>query len=102
VEFKLDTANVPEGTVLLFGVRYPGNNQGRTYTYAMLKVNDRWYVTGGGRTPTDAGWGAIQRWLDSDGRQVAWVRAVTETRELWPSQTGLGLIDSPPRDGDTP
>jgi len=90
VKFKLNSRAVPEGTVLLFGISYqPGPDDIRAtevkvYTYAVLKAGGLWYVTGGGRTPQAAGWGAVERWLERDGRQVEWVRHVTETRQLWP------------------
>jgi hypothetical protein len=89
VKFKLDSRKVLDGTILLFGIRYaaePGAWTGpdKTYTYAMLKAGGMWYVTGGGRTPQAAGWGAVERWLERDGRVVEWVRHVTETCQLWP------------------
>jgi hypothetical protein len=88
VKFKLKSAAVPDGTILLFGIRHerePGADTGspKIYTYAMLKAGGLWYVTGG-NTPTAAGWGAIERWLDRDGRVVEWVQAVTQTAQLWP------------------
>lgn len=87
MEFKLDDSNVSDGTILLFGVRYVNEDRSETskvFTYAGLKAGGRWYLTGSGRVPQDAGWGAVQRWLDDPGRQVVWVRAVTQTAELWP------------------
>jgi hypothetical protein len=98
VTFKLDSRAVPEGTILLFGIRYvraelttaglPADNE--VYTYAMLKAGGLWYVTGGGRTPQAAGWGAIERWLERDGRVVEWVRHVTQTAQLWPTAEETG------------
>lgn len=91
VKFTLNNAEVPNGTVLLFGIEYPGLVGGRgdwavpkVWTYAMLKAGDLWYVTGGGKTPQAAGWGAVERWLERDGRQVVSVKVVTETRRVWP------------------
>jgi hypothetical protein len=90
--FKIDSREVLEGTVLLFGIRYapePGGvwtGPDTTYTYVMIKAGGLWYVTGGGRTPQAAGWGAIERWLAKDGRVVEWVRHVTETVQLWPAE----------------
>lgn len=96
VKFKLESRTVPDGTVLLFGIRYVGPDQegiarmpeeeAKVYTYAMIKAGGFWYVTGGGRTPQAAGWGAVERWLERDGREVVWVKAVTETVTLWPAQ----------------
>ena len=95
VKFKLDSRKVPNGTVLVFGIRYErtddepgGDTRGRSnptiYTYAMLKAGGLWYVTGSGKVPTAAGWGAIERWLERDGRVVEWVNAVAQTVTLWP------------------
>lgn len=90
VKFTLDSRQVPDGTILLFGIRYephpgsplPANT--KIYTYAMIMAGGFWYVTGGGKTPQAAGWGAIERWLERDGRVVEWVRHVTATAQLWP------------------
>ena len=94
--FTLDNAKVPNGTVLLFGISYPGMGQtdldtsrGRqtpkVFTYAMLKAGGLWYVTGTGRVPQAAGWGAVMNWLARDNRVVEWVKGTTEFKDLWPS-----------------
>lgn len=98
VKFKLNSQEVPDGTILLFGIRYqrePGAWTGpdTTYTYAMLKAAGLWYVTGGGKTPQAAGWGAIERWLDKDGRVVEYVDHVTETVRLWPGPSAETATD---------
>jgi hypothetical protein len=93
--FKLDNSKVPNGTVLLFGISYPGMGQtdldttrGRqtpkVFTYAMLKAGGLWYVTGTGRVPQAAGWGAVMNWLERDNRVVEWVRAATTWADLYP------------------
>lgn len=94
VKFTMDSKILPEGTILLFGLRYVGaysngdvrtpGEESKVYTYAMLKAGGFWYATGGGRTPQIAGWGAVERWLEKDGRVVEWVRVVTETAQIWP------------------
>ena len=82
MKFKI-AAGAPEGTVLLFGIRYWDNP--KVFTYAMLKADGLWYVTGGSsQVPTAAGWGAVERWLEKDGRVVEWVRIVIETEQVWP------------------
>ena len=96
VKFTLDSRQVPDGTILLFGIRYAGTDlegyawtreqESKVYTYVMIKAGGFWYVTGGGKTPQVAGWGAVERWLERDGRVVEWVRHVTETVTLWPVQ----------------
>jgi hypothetical protein len=84
MRFKM-SADAPDGTILLFGVRYTGMQPSKTFTYVLLKAGGFWYATGGtGRVPTCAGWIAVQRWLDADGREVMWVKAVTETVDVWP------------------
>lgn len=93
VKFKLDSRKVPNGTVLVFGIRYErepeGDTRGRTnptvYTYAMLKAGGLWYVTGTGKVPVAAGWGAIERWLERDGRVVEWVDVMGEPTRIWPA-----------------
>lgn len=95
VKFKLNNAKVPNGTILLFGIEYdrdeeptPDATRGRTepkvFTYAFLKAGGLWYVTGSGQVPTAAGWGAVERWLERDGRRVVSVELVTEKRRVWP------------------
>jgi hypothetical protein len=89
VKFKLDSRKVPDGTVLVFGISYdrePGASARpeKVFTYAMLKAGGLWYVTGGGNVPSAAGWGAVERWLERDGRVVKWVNAVAQTVTLWP------------------
>lgn len=80
--FELDDSKVPDGTVMLIGVRYAGSVSGKVYDFAALKAGGRWYFTGTG--PSDAGWGAVQRWLQANGRSVVYVKAVTGLTELWP------------------
>ena len=88
VKFKLDSRAVPDGTILVLGIRYEAQEHPRphatVYEYVVIKARGHWYMTGGGRTPQVAGWGAIERWLAKDGRVVEWVRHVTETAQLWP------------------
>ena len=94
--FTLDNAKVPNGTVLLFGITFPGMGQtdldttrGRrtpkVFTYAMLKAGGLWYVTGTGKVPQAAGWGAVMNWLARDNREVVWVKAASGFVDLWPS-----------------
>lgn len=83
--FRLDNAKIPNGTVLKMGISYPGMGQtdldttrGRhtpkVFTYVFLKAGNLWYGTG--KAPQAAGWGAVNRWLDRDGRVVEWVEVV--------------------------
>lgn len=74
----------PDGTILVFGIKYVGSVSGRVYSFPALYVGRRWFFTGGG--PTDAGWGAVQRWLENDSREVVWVKAVPPDaqQQIWP------------------
>lgn len=96
--FNLNDSAVAEGTILVFGIRYPSSNSGGTYTYAGMKAGGRWYFTGKGRTPQDAGWGAVKRWLASDGRQVAWVKVATSLEMLW-ERDAVARANHPSRTG---
>jgi len=91
----INPRKVPNNTVVLFGIRYSGrtselggDTRGRdnpkVYTYAMLKSGALWYVTGSGKVPTAAGWGAVEKWLNRDGRVVQWVRVAVEWADVVP------------------
>lgn len=89
MRFTLDDTQVPDGTILVFGIRYanldgPGASRSKVFEYVALKASGRWYLTGTGRVPQDAGWGAVARWLDDPTREVVSVRIVTETAQLYP------------------
>lgn len=93
--FKLDNRKIPNGTVLVFGIRYDREDDERPanptiYTYAMLKAGDAWYVTGSGKTPSAAGWGAVERWLARDGRVVVSVDVMGPPVRVWPKGAGPG------------
>jgi hypothetical protein len=103
MKFTLGGAKVPNGTVLVFGIRYvPGGEDGphsasRVFTYAMLKAGGLWYVTGTGEVPTAAGWPAVERWLERDNREVVYVRA-THTdgmAEIWPAPPAEPAVEDP-------
>lgn len=90
MRFTLDDRQVADGTILLFGIRYVDPDNGRpitskVWTYAGLKAGGRWYLTGTGRVPQDAGWGAVARWLADPTRKVVFVDTVTETARLYPA-----------------
>lgn len=94
VKFTMRNAKaVPDGTVLMFGVRYEGMTPAKTFTYAMLKAGGLWYVTGSGRVPIAATWLAVERWLDKDGRVVEWVKVVTETAQIHPTIEAPEVVD---------
>jgi len=89
MEFKLDNTKIQDGTVLLFGIRYPRmRDSDKVFTYVLLRAGGLCYVTGSGRVPIAAGWGAVDNWLNRDGRVVEWVKIVTDTKQLWPEVKG--------------
>lgn len=103
--FKLDSRKIPNGTVLLMGIGFQnvddepggdtrGRTNPRTYTYALLKAGGLWYVTGSGKAPQAAGWGAIERWLTKDGKVVEWVKVMTASTDLWPAPSSS--VDTSP------
>jgi hypothetical protein len=90
--------DVPNGTVLMLGIRFEreedldatrGVRQPKVFTYAMLKAGGLWYVTGAGRVPMAAGWGAVERWLAKDGKVVEWVKMATEWADVIPNRTAV-------------
>lgn len=93
--FKLENANkIPNNTVLALGIRYgdrpdqsKDETRGRTnpkvYTYGLLKTGGLWYMTGSGKVPQAAGWGAVERWLEREGRVVEWVKVASEMTVLY-------------------
>jgi hypothetical protein len=81
--FTLGKLPVPDGTILIMGIRYESQTSDKVWTYVLLKAGGLWYFTGNG--PTAAAWGAVERWLAKDGRRVVSVRAVTETVPIYPS-----------------
>lgn len=105
VKFTLDNARIPSGTVLMMGVRFedrdepdPDATRGmrppKVYTYALLKAGALWYVTGSGKVPQAAGWGAVERWLAKDGKVVEWVRVAA----VWTSVYDAGQSTPDPED----
>lgn len=84
IRFELDDAKIPDDTILLFGIQYGGSTTGKVYTFAALKAGGRWFFTGSG--PRDAGWAAVQRWLQGNGRVVTWVKTVTAMDTLWQNE----------------
>ena len=82
--FQLNDAQVPDGAGRLMGIQYEGQTSDKVWTYALLKAGGLWYMTGSGSAPQAAGWGAVNRWLERDGRVVLWVRVATGWADLYP------------------
>ena len=91
--FKLDNRLIPNGSVLILHIRYEnagpgGDTRGRTnpttYTYAALKTGGLYYLTGLGRVPQAAGWAAVERWLERDGRVLEFVEVAGPPVRIWP------------------
>lgn len=81
VKIAVDPRTMPDGSVLSLGVRYEGQTSGKVWTYLALKTGGRWFLTGSG--PSDAGWGAVERWLERDGRVLVHVDRLTRDVRLW-------------------
>lgn len=89
-----DPRSMPNGSVLVLGIRYiggespGGESRGRTnptlYTYAALKAGGLWYLTGSGKVPTAAGWGAVERWLERDNRVLDSVWMMGLPHQIFP------------------
>src|SRR5690606_10766269 len=97
-----------EGTILVFGIRYVNLDDGRpwnpskVWTYAGLKAGGRWYLTGTGRVPQDAGWGAVARWLDEPNREVVSVKVASGWDQLYPPQKEPNRKDQDRGQEDSP
>lgn len=90
---RFNTGKIPNGAVLLMGISYAdsdpgGDTRGRAnpkiFTYTLLKTGGLWYVSGTGKSPQAAGWGAVEAWMNRDGRVLEWIEAVTETTRVYP------------------
>lgn len=78
-----DTRGIPNGAILVLSVRYQNNP--KVYTYAALKGGGLWFLSGTGQVPQAAGWGAVERWLARDGRELVSIDAVSDRTQIWPS-----------------
>lgn len=92
MSWTMDPRKLPNGTVLFLGVSYGGartaDTRGRTepkiYTYVALKQAGVWFFSGSGKVPQAAGWGAVERWLERDGRKLEWVKIVSALEDVYP------------------
>lgn len=93
MSWTMDPRKLPSGTVLFLGISYAGartgDTRGRTepkvYTYVALKQAGVWFFSGSGRVPQSAGWGAVENWLERDGRVLEWVKIVSELKDVYPA-----------------
>lgn len=83
MKFTMDPRKVPDGTVMVMGIRYASQTSDKVWTYVWLKAGGLWYGTGNARVPTAAGWGAVERWLEADGREVLWIDVVTGMERIY-------------------
>lgn len=96
--FKMDNAKTPDGTVLIFGVKFHNQRDPEmVWTYAALKAGGMWYVTGSGRTPQAAGWGAVAKWLDDPEKVVVSIELVTDRKTVWTRANG-GAVNLTPKE----
>lgn len=94
MSWSMNPRALPNGTVLFFGISYEnarpreldtrGRTEPRVYTYVALKQAGVWYFSGAGKVPQMAGWGAVERWLERDGRALVWVKIVSDLVDVYP------------------
>jgi hypothetical protein len=91
VKLPIDPRTMPDGVILALSVRYAPEEGDRAnptiYTHAAIKSAGFWYLTGS-RAPQAAGWGAVERWLERDRRELVRVEIATGSRSLWPEPVG--------------
>jgi hypothetical protein len=87
VKMALDPRTMPDGVILALAVRYrpqEGDQPNpKVYTHAAVKSDGFWYLSGS-RAPQIAGWGAVERWLERDNRELVRVEILTQPRSIWP------------------
>jgi hypothetical protein len=86
--WTMDPRSLPDGTVLFLGISYDSIRDPKArkvYTYAALKVTGVWYFTGTGKVPQAAGWGAVERWLERDNRNLEWVKIMSAVEDVYPA-----------------
>jgi hypothetical protein len=94
VKMEIEPRTMPNGALLVIGIRYlpgsepGGDTRGRAnptiYSYAALKTGGLWYFTGAGKSPHAATWGAVEKWLARDNRQLVYVEVATGARTIYP------------------
>jgi hypothetical protein len=95
VNLPFDPRSTPDGVILILHVQYENQTQrnpqaAQTYTYVLTKAGGLWYTTGAGRVPQAAGWGAVEKWLERDGRQVIKIERVTCKEQVYPIVAVVG------------
>jgi hypothetical protein len=87
VKMALDPRSMADGVILALHVRYraeEGNQPNPTiYTHAAVKSAGFWYLSGS-RAPQIAGWGAVERWLEKDRRELVRVEMLTRASTIYP------------------
>jgi len=97
----LNPRTMPDGVILILNVRYSspdGPVNGTIYSHAALKSGGFWYLTGS-RAPQVAGWGAVERWLERDGRDLHSVKIMIGTKTIWPEPVEVAVADCTPDHG---
>jgi hypothetical protein len=92
VKMTLDPRTMPDGVILALHVRYGAEEGDRPnptiYTHAAVKSAGFWYLSGS-RAPQIAGWGAVERWLEKDRRELVRVEILTRRRTIWPEPVAV-------------
>lgn len=89
VTSPINPRTMPDGVILVFHIRYENQAErnpeaAQIYTYVLSKAGGLWYTSGAGQVPQAAGWGAVEKWLERDGRDLVRVEVVTGQRTIWP------------------
>lgn len=94
VKMALNPRTMPDGVVLILSVRYENQTTDKIWAHAALKSGGRWFLTGS--APNDAGWTAVENWLERDGRQLVRIEILTQARSIWPVPVAAASpVDSP-------
>ncbi len=72
MDFTWGKDEAEDGTHLEIGLRY--GDHPKVWTFAAIKAGGYWYLTGTGRVPQAAGWGAVARSASGERRSEQFVR----------------------------
>jgi hypothetical protein len=73
-------ADVAVTIVVLFRFRYDG--RGKIYTFAAVRTDTKWYVTGNGAPGRGITWSALWEWIEGQGKLVGPMQIASNWDEL--------------------
>ena len=98
VKMPIDPRTMPDGVVLVLSVCYRPNEGEKPnptiYEHAAIKSKGFWHLTGSG--PSAAGWGAVERWLERDNRELIRIEIQTGTKTIWPEAESTAMLSDLP------